>query len=143
MRRIALACATAIACALSTQAESLDTPQGRDPSSARRGAITDQSLTIAVGKKSGTEQSGEVADSLSGGPDFWEVTGVGKEGLSLREEASLRAKLIMHFPNGTVLRNLGCKERYRERWCRVERANNPSPRGWVRARHLRESAGAK
>jgi hypothetical protein len=85
----------------------------------------------------------EIADSLSGGPDFWEVRGLGaRDGLSLRRAPSARAPIVTRFANGTVLRNLGCRVRGGGRWCQVERPGDPAARGWVDGRYLRESAGS-
>lgn len=110
-------------------------------SSARRGTIANYTLTIALGQKSATDKKGlDYADGLTGGPDYWEVTGVGDgDTLSLRKEPSPRARLMVQFANGTVLRNLGCKNTRGQKWCRVERPDDPSMRGWVNGRYLRES----
>ena len=62
------------------------------------------------------------------------------DSLNLREDASPHAKIVARFSNGTVLRNLGCKNAQGQRWCRVERADVAGQRGWVNGRHLRESA---
>lgn len=52
----------------------------------------------------------DFADSLSGGPDYWEVTRVGAgDALSLRNKPSPRAAKVAQFQNGTVLRKRGCK----------------------------------
>jgi hypothetical protein len=86
----------------------------------------------------------DFADSLSGGPDYWEVTGVGAgDTLSVRKEASPRAAKTAQFPNGTVLRNLGCKIARGQRWCRVEQPSASSLHGWVNGRYLRESGGPR
>lgn len=84
----------------------------------------------------------EIADSLSGGPDFWEVRGLGaRDALSLRSAPSTRAPLMMRLAQGTVLRNLGCRISGGDRWCQVERPDDPAVRGWVNGRYLRESGG--
>jgi hypothetical protein len=89
-------------------------------------------------------RSPDFADSLSGGPDYWEVTGVGAgDTLSVRKEPSLRAARIAQFPNGTVLRNLGCKIARSQRWCRVEQPSGSSWRGWVNGHYLRETGEPK
>jgi hypothetical protein len=113
--------------------------------SARRGTIANYMLTIVLGQESATNEKGpDYADGLTGGPDHWEVTGVGAgDALSLRKEPSPRAELVVQVANGTVLRNLGCKNTRGQRWCRVERLDDPSMRGWVNGRYLRESAGPR
>ncbi|MBR0963813.1 SH3 domain-containing protein [Bradyrhizobium diazoefficiens] len=89
-----------------------------------------------------TDHGQEIADSLSGGPDFWEVRGLGaKDALSLRRAPSAHAPLVTRFANGTVLRNLGCRISSGSRWCRVVRPGDPAVRGWVNGRYLRESSG--
>ena len=88
--------------------------------------------------------SPDFADGLSGGPDYWEVTGVDADDtLSVRKKPSPRATKVTQFSNGTVLRNLGCKLARGQRWCRVERPDGPPLRGWVNGRYLRESGGPK
>ena len=90
-------------------------------SAARRGETAHYTLTIALGKKSAADETGpDYADGLTGGPDYWEVTGVAAgDGLSLRDQPSPRAVLITQFPSKTVLQNLGCKNTRGQRWCRV------------------------
>jgi hypothetical protein len=84
------------------------------------------------------------ADGLTGGPDYWEVTGVGTgDTLNLREKPSPHAQKIAQFANGTILRNLGCKNTRGQRWCRVEGLQHSSLRGWVNGHYLRESAGPR
>lgn len=142
MRQILFSCVVAVIGASSTQAPSREISPRLDP--ARRGMIADRSQTVALGERSRAEKGGEFADSLSGGPDFYEVRDAGNEGLSLRARASPRARLLVHFPNGTELKNLGCKKvSYGRRWCKVERPDVPSARGWVNGRYLHEQAGAK
>jgi uncharacterized protein YraI len=98
---------------------------------------------MEVGQKSATKDKGpDYADGLTGGPDYWEVTGVGPgEELSLRQTPSPKGKLIMPFPNGTVLKNLGCRNMRGKRWCQVEQRGVPARRGWVNGRYLREVNG--
>lgn len=110
---------------------------------ARRGVTANYTLTIALGEQSRTNEKGpDYADGLTGGPDYWEVTGVGHgDELSMRKAPSPKGALVMRFANGAVLKNLGCKNTGGQRWCRVERPDDPSMRGWVNGRYLRESAG--
>lgn len=75
------------------------------------------------------------------GPDFWEVTGVSAgDALNMRSAPSPRSPLVLRFQNGATLRNLGCKIIHGGRWCRVERLGEPTARGWVNGRYLREGA---
>jgi len=143
MRKAILLCALLPMSAASALAAPSEVFPRLDSQATRREPITDPMLTIALEEKRATQRRSEFADSLAGGPDFWEVKGAAAKGLSLREEASPRAKLVAHLPNGTVLKNLGCKNRGAKRWCKVERPDDPSARGWVEGRYLRESAGVR
>ncbi|MCC0001558.1 MAG: SH3 domain-containing protein [Methylobacteriaceae bacterium] len=111
-------------------------------SAARRGEKANFRLAITLGETRATNEKGpDFADGLTGGPDYWAVSGVkAGDSLNLREDASPHAKIVARFSNGTVLRNLGCKNAQGQRWCRVERADVAGQRGWVNGRHLRESA---
>jgi hypothetical protein len=113
--------------------------------SARRGAVANYALRIVLGQTTSTQEKGpDYADGLTGGPDFWEVAGVDAgDTLSLRKAPSPRGQLVTRFPNGTVVRNLGCKNTRGQRWCRVEQAGAPVQSGWVNGRYLRESGGPR
>ncbi|HTR12519.1 MAG TPA: SH3 domain-containing protein [Roseiarcus sp.] len=110
---------------------------------ARRGKIANYVLTIVLGRRSVTNEQGpDFADGLTGGPDFWEVTGVGAgDTLNMRSEPSPNAGIVAQFPNGAVLKNLGCKNTGGQRWCRAERSEAPPAQGWVKGRYLREASG--
>ena len=96
------------------------------------------SLTLGVAASSPARA--DFADSLAGGPDFWEVAGVrAGDALSLRKAPSPRAAKIRDLPNGTVLRNRGCRIAGAQRWCRVETARGAAAQGWVAGRYLRET----
>ncbi|MFO1143915.1 MAG: SH3 domain-containing protein [Amaricoccus sp.] len=82
----------------------------------------------------------DFADGLAGGPDYWEVAGVGAgDRLNLRAEPSTQAPVLAQFDNGAVLRNAGCRMQGTQRWCRVE-AKDPSVEGWVSGRYLKEAS---
>lgn len=109
----------------------------------RSRTVGNDGLTVAlVGKRAGEKES-EYADSLSGGPDYWEVTGIVSGSLNLRDRPSSRARIMNQFSTGAVLKNLGCMNRQGRRWCNVELPDDPSARGWVNGRYLRESSGPK
>lgn len=112
-------------------------------SAARRGEKAAYKLTVALGAKSATKEKGpDFADGLTGGPDFWEVTGVGAgDTLNLRATPSPQAAIVARFGNGAVLRNSGCKNAEGQRWCRVEATGDAKQAGWVNGHYLRESAG--
>ncbi len=74
-------------------------------------------------------------------PEIWIVGGVSTAGrVNLRAEPSASARLLARLPNGTRLRNRGCREVEAERWCQVEPAEGPG--GWIAARFLRDAAAA-
>ncbi|WP_051231306.1 SH3 domain-containing protein [Kaistia adipata] len=111
---------------------------------ARRNETANYALTVSVaGKQAASRPSPgneDFADGLSGGPDFWEVTGVPPgDRLNLRAAASANAAVLGTARNGAVLRNLGCRMNGGTRWCRVE--SRDGTRGWAAGRFLREAAG--
>lgn len=79
--------------------------------------------------------------SLTGGPDYWEVSGVAAgDALAMRATPSPGGSSVATFANGAALRNLGCKNTRGQRWCRVEGAGHS---GWVNGKYLREGPGPK
>jgi hypothetical protein len=111
---------------------------------ARRDEQTHFSLKVQIGAGHAGEshtQTHDFADGLAGGPDFWEVTGVpAGDTLNLRSGPSTHDAVVGEIGNGSVIRNLGCKMVSGQRWCRVVRPENPSSKGWVAGRYLRESS---
>lgn len=111
---------------------------------ARRDEQAHYSLDIHIGgghQQGTTRHQPDFADSLSGGPDFWEVTGVPPgDTLNLRTGPSTHEPVLGEVGNGSVLRNLGCKMTGDQRWCRVARPEDPSSEGWLAGRYLRESS---
>ena len=84
----------------------------------------------------------DLADGLTGGPDFWEVAGLDSgELLNLRAEPSNTAAILARYPEGTILRNRGCRMTEAKRWCDVELKEGTSVRGWASGRYLREASG--
>jgi hypothetical protein len=74
-------------------------------------------------------------------PEVWIIGGVSAAGrVNMRAEPSTEARLLARLPNGTRLRNRGCREVEAERWCQVEPAEGPG--GWIAARFLRHAAAA-
>jgi hypothetical protein len=45
--------------------------------------------------------------------------------LNLGKTPSAKAEIVMRFPNDFILRNKGCKMEASQRWCQVERPDNP------------------
>jgi len=114
-------------------------------SAARRKETCHFTLQITLGGKQATNEKGpDYADGLTGGPDFWQVTGVAADDmLNIRKDASANGALVTRVANGTILRNLGCKNSRGQRWCRVEQAKEPNTRGWVNGLYLREASGPR
>ena len=102
-------------------------------SAARRNETARYSLAIGL-------SGPDYADGLAGGPDFWQVAGVGGgDALNLREGPSTRYRVTGKLRNGDVLRNDGCRLSGEDRWCRI-RASGSGVQGWVAGRFLIESA---
>lgn len=102
--------------------------------SARRGDKVDYNLKVSVGDNTlGTDY----ADGMSGGPDWWQVTGVSGK-LNMRQDASTSSRVVMQVGQGDSLRNQGCKMVDGRRWCKVETGSGRS--GWVAGDYLREGA---
>jgi hypothetical protein len=111
---------------------------------ARAGETANYTLEVSIGGASGAapEPASDFADGLSGGPDFWEVTGLSGNGsLNLRAGPSTSDAIVTRLGNGARLRNLGCEEVAGQRWCNVEMATDTAVSGWVTGQYLRE-AGA-
>jgi len=70
-----------------------------------------------------------------GGPRNWEVVGVSRV-LNLREQPSATGRIIAAYPPGTILDNLGCKQRNNQIWCDVQQLGG-GPRGYVAAEFLK------
>ena len=81
----------------------------------------------------------EFADGLSGGPDYWEVSGVEDGGLNLRAGPSTRYAVASTLQNGDVLENRGCRLTGDVRWCEI-RATGSGVTGWVAGQYLVETA---
>jgi hypothetical protein len=113
---------------------------------ARAGETANYTLDISIdgGAAGAVEPTGDFADGLSGGPDFWEVAGLSGNGsLNLRAGPSTSDAVVTRMGNGARLRNLGCKEVAGQRWCNVENAADPAVSGWVTGRYLREAGAAE
>lgn len=108
---------------------------------ARRGLTAHYTLTINLGQKAASNERGpDFADGLSGGPDYWEVTGVpAGDTLKVRAAASPKGKVVTQVLNTAVMKNKGCKLTRGQRWCRVE--DGAGRTGWVNGKYLREGAG--
>jgi hypothetical protein len=106
----------------------------------KKGWARMQYLRESGGSSRSSSPRDSFADGDAGGPDFWEISGVANNNLGLKAQPSLDSSFTVEgLRNGTILRNLGCKNHNGDRWCRVEVQKNPSQKGWVRMQYLRES----
>ena len=79
--------------------------------------------------------AGVPAAPEDGGPRNWEVTVV-SGALNLREQPSLRARIVASYTPGTILSNLGCQRNEGRVWCDVQQLGG-GPRGYVSAEFLK------
>jgi hypothetical protein len=110
-------------------------------SSARRGATVTYTITFAIGGTVSldTPPKADFADGLTGGPDYWQVTGVpAGDKLNLRKSPSARAPVAASVEEGAALRNAGCRIVGGQRWCRVETTAGAVVTGWAAGKYLRE-----
>ncbi len=85
--------------------------------------------------------SGDYADGLQGGPDFWQISGVGAgKQLALHDGPSKSNEVVLQVADGTVLRNLGCTVQGGTRWCRVRTLGGQGINGWAPGQNLIESS---
>ncbi|MFN3832599.1 MAG: SH3 domain-containing protein [Allorhizobium sp.] len=82
----------------------------------------------------------DFADGLSGGPDFFQVSGVSRnDALNIRSRPSAQSPIVTRVVNGEILRNGGCRITGQTRWCRVSRPDG-SASGWAAGRFLIEAS---
>lgn len=99
---------------------------------ARRNETADYTLAVSVGAP-------EFADGLSGGPDYWQVSGVGGgDALNVRGGPSTRYAVVGKLNNGDILQNQGCRLSGSDRWCSIRASGSGVP-GWVAGRFLVET----
>ena len=105
-------------------------------SAARRRERSDYSLEIAVTGATGPVVQGDFADGLQGGPDYWAVAGLTPgDTLNLRAGPSTGHAVLGRLPEGTGLRNFGCRMAEGQRWCEVETLGGGAE-AWLGGGHL-------
>jgi hypothetical protein len=108
---------------------------------ARRGETADIRLSVTIpAAGASAAPAPDFADGLAGGPDFWEVHGVGAgDRLNLRAGPSTGERVLGRVTDGAILRNHGCAMTGSERWRQV-RAEDLGVTAWAAGRFLREGA---
>jgi hypothetical protein len=107
-------------------------------SAARRDERSEYTLDVAVTGDRPPVVEGDFADGMAGGPDWWRVSTSGGP-LNVREAPSAGGALAGQAPDGTALRNLGCRASEGRRWCQVASADGALT-GWVAGDFLQEGA---
>lgn len=102
---------------------------------ARRNETSSYTLIVSIG---GEAPAQDFADGLSGGPDFWEVTGV-TQSLNIRSEPSTNGAIMAELPKGSVVQNLGCQMNEGRKWCQIRQVDGDIA-GWAAGEFLREAA---
>jgi hypothetical protein len=110
---------------------------------ARRDETASYILRVAIpaaGASAPAAPKADVADGLSGGPDFWEVTNLAEgDVLNVRGGPSTGDRIRGHLAAGETVRNLGCAVIDGSRWCEIA-SDARGLTGWVNGRFLREGA---
>ena len=109
---------------------------------ARRDERSDYILDIGITGSTGAAVTGDYADGLAGGPDFFRVRTTGGAPLNLRSGPTTGAGVVAALPDGTGLRNLGCRMAEGRRWCHVATLADPGQEGWAAGDFLIESDGS-
>lgn len=82
----------------------------------------------------------DFADGLSGGPDYWAVTGVPENDvLNVRSGVGTAHDVTVALANGDVARNLGCRIHHGQRWCLIRTLGDQPTEGWVNGHYLKEA----
>jgi hypothetical protein len=100
---------------------------------ARRNEAADYAIGIGLA-------GGDFADSLAGGPDWWQVAGIGAgSALNIRSGPDTRYPVTGKAQNGELLQNRGCRMTGATRWCSI-RAEGSGVQGWAAGSYLIEGA---
>lgn len=107
-------------------------------SAARRNEAAHYRLTVSITGEGMEVIRDDYADGLAGGPDHWQVGGLGAGGtLNLREAPGTASAVLDRLAPGEVLENGGCRMLDDAKWCRVMTAQGLA--GWVSGDYLREA----
>ncbi|MGB6119164.1 MAG: SH3 domain-containing protein [Mesorhizobium sp.] len=79
----------------------------------------------------------EDAPPPAAAPELFEVTGLAiDDELNLRATASATGMLVARVRMGAVVRNLGCADVDKYRWCKIAATDDERIQGWAAARYL-------
>lgn len=101
-------------------------------SAARRDEVANHTLGIGLA-------GADFADSLAGGPDWWQVSGISEGALNIRSGPDTRYDVVGKAQNGEAAQNRGCRMTGQTRWCSI-RVDGSGMQGWVAGRYLIEGA---
>ncbi|HNP36319.1 MAG TPA: hypothetical protein PKK10_10735 [Woeseiaceae bacterium] len=103
--------------------------------------VADTGTTIKMLNTAPDGSRTDLAKTLDGGPDYWQVAGIATDAsLEVRGSASTTGDVLMRVKNGSRLQNQGCKKLDSGIWCQVARPDAPDDNGWVPGRYLREAS---
>ena len=93
---------------------------------------------VLLAQSAALAQTPDATSSIE--PRHFEVNGLSPgDDLNLRANASPTGMMIGRLPEGSVVRNLGCANVKKTRWCKIADVNRDSLQGWAAARYLVET----
>lgn len=107
-------------------------------SAARRGEVSSYAIDVSIAGATGEVVTGDFADGLQGGPDFFAVRTTGGGTLNVRAAPSAGAAVVGRLAGGTVVRNLGCRAAEGRTWCNIATQADPGLDGWAASDYLVE-----
>lgn len=107
----------------------------------RRRFIAASAALLMIAGPVVAQDSATAAGDTAQEPDFFEVTNVADNDLlNVRATATAAGMVIARLPNGSRVKNQGCREVNKYRWCKVQDVNDPKLIGWVPGRYLQETS---
>lgn len=107
---------------------------------ARGGESASYKLDVSIEGQPAKTLQRDFADGMQGGPDFFAVKVSEGGELNLRAEPSTGSAIVEKVPNGTVLRNRGCRAAEGRIWCKVATLPGQRTIGWAANDYLVEGA---